>query len=69
MRFDQEDGTDNLLDETDTGEGEEGDGEEWTSADRAGFDAPNDPLLRYDPSVIDRHAINIALQAEFTDKT
>ena len=27
----------------------------------AGFDGPDDPLLRYDPEAIDRRAINVAL--------
>lgn len=54
-----------MLDEADTSDGEEVDGEEWTPADRAGFEGPDDPLLRYDPDVIDRRAINVALKAEF----
>ena len=65
VRFDQEDGLDSLLDEDDAGDGAEDDGAEWTSADRAGFDGPGDPLLRYNPDVIDRRAINVALKTEF----
>src|SRR3546814_18840248 len=67
-RFDQGNGLDDFLDENDTSDGEEDDGEEWTPADRAGFDGPDDPLLRYDPDSIDRRAINLALKAEFVGK-
>ncbi len=68
VRFDQETGLDGLLDENDTGDGEEDDDEEWTPADRAGFDGPDDPLLRDDPDGIDRRVINLALEAEFAGK-
>src|SRR3546814_5339232 len=68
LRFDQGNGLDDFLDENDTSDGEEDDGEEWTPADRAGFDGPDDPLLRYDPDSIDRRAINLALKAEFVGK-
>lgn len=68
VRFDQGNGLDDFLDENDTSDGEEDDGEEWTPADRAGFDGPDDPLLRYDPDSVDRRAINLALKAEFVGK-
>lgn len=65
VRFDRVDGVDNPLDEADT---RDDDGDEWTPADRAGFDGPDDPLLRYDPEAFDRGAINLALKTEFVGR-
>src|SRR3546814_12194690 len=42
LRFDQGNGLDDFLDENDASDGEEDDGDEWTQADRAGFDGPDD---------------------------
>lgn len=65
VRLEQEDGAYSFLDEDDPDDEEASDGDEWTPADRNGFDGPDDPLLRYDPKAIDRRTINAALKAEF----
>ena len=68
VRIEQEDGLYGLLDEDELDDEGQGDGKDWTPADRAGFDGPDDPLLRYDSEAIDRRAINVALKAEFAGK-